>query len=462
MGRDKYVRLVFMISLCVLRELRGSKTFFGFKKAALFFCTFLAANSGMAAGKTRSLTLEQAYSRTLASDQSIRIAYTEICKANLLPWSALTKFGPRITGAFSYNHVETTTRYFNPTLAVLDAQNTTVSLNQPLIDFTFFPAFSYGKLTVRSNRLQYQLTIRNVLFGVAKGYYEVLKQQKIVILDKTTLELAENQLQLSQNQYDAGAVSQVDVLRAQSSVETAQQALIVDQNILELDRNTLANTLNLHGHERNFELVQPEDAREPIPSFEENLALAYAGREDYKISAIAIQQSKEQRNQVVAQYAPTVSAQFTQNWSENRSTPGADAWAALLSVQVPIFTGGQREIDLQTAGLNINEAKINLETAQKTVESDVKATWLQVESLRQTIVSLNAQVKADEQNYMDLQNQYEAGAATSLDTQIALIQLANSKTNLITQTYQYQVACRDLQRAVAVVQNKRVKNARIP
>ena len=131
-------------------------------------------------------------------------------------------------------------------------------------------------------------------------------------------------------------------------------------------------------------------------------------------------------------------------------------------MQVPIFTGGQREIDLQNAHLNINEAKINMETAQKTVESDVKATWLQVESLQQTIVSLKAQVKANEQNYADLQNQYEAGAVTSLDTQIALSQLANSKTNLVTQTYQYQVACRDLQRAVAIFQNQRVKNARIP
>ena len=416
----------------------------------------------MAAEKGRTITLEQAYSRTLASDQSIRIAYTEICKANLLPWSALTKFGPRITGGFSYNHVETTTHYFDPTLAILDAQNTSISLNQPLIDFTFFPAFTYGKLTVKSNRLQYQLTIRNVLFGVAKAYYEVLKQQKIVILDKTTLDLADNQLRLSQNQYDAGAVSQVDVLRAQSSVESARQSLIVDQNILELDRNTLANTLNLHGKDRDFEVEQPADAPEPIHSFEENLSLAYAGREDYRISAIAIDQTKAQRNQVIAQYAPTANAQFTQNWSENRSAPGADAWAALVSVQIPIFTGGQREIDLKAAHLNINEAKINLETAQKSVESDVKATWLQVESLRQTIMSLKAQVKANEQNYQDLLNQYEAGAATSLDTQIALIQLANSKTSLVTQTYQYQVATRDLQRAIAIFQNNRVKNARVP
>ena len=431
--------------------------------STIFVCAFLVAFPGMAAEKARTITLEQAYDRTLASDQSIRIAYTEILKANLLPWSALTKFGPRITAGASYNHVETTTQnYNNPTLGILDAQNANLSLNQPLIDFTFFPAFKLGKLTVKSNRLQYQLTIRNVLFGVAKAYYEVLKEQQIVLLDKNTLGLATNQLQLSQNQYDAGAVSKVDILRARSSVESARQTLIVDQNILESNRNTLANTLNLHGKDRGFEVVQPADAVGPVGSFEDNLAAAYAGREDYKISAIAIQQSTEQKNQVVGQYAPTAGFQFTQNWADSREGPGSQAWAGLVTVQVPIFTGGQREIDLRAAHLNINEAKINLETTQKTVETDVDITWLQVETLRQTIVSVKAQVKADEQNYLDLQNQYEAGAATSLDTQNALIQLAKSRTNLVTQTYQYQVARRDLDRAIAAFQNPRVKKARVP
>lgn len=409
------------------------------------------------------ITLDQAYDRTLSSDQSIRIAYTEILKANLLPWSALTKFGPRISAGVSYNHVETTTQYYNnPNLAILDAQNANVSLNQPLIDFTFFPAFKLGKLTVKSNRLQYQLTIRNVLFGVAKAYYEVLKQQQIVLLDKNTLELATKQLQLSQNQYDAGAVSKVDILRARSSVEGAQQTLIVDQNILTSDRNTLANTLNLQGDARTFDVEQPSDASGQVGTFPENLAAAYAAREDYKISLIAIQQSTEQKNEVIGQYAPTAGVQFTQNWADSREGPGSQAWAGLISVQVPVFTGGQREIDLRTAHLNIGEAKINFETTQKTVETDVNTTWLQVETLRETIVSAKAQVEADEQNYQDLQNQYEEGAATSLDTQNALIQLAKSRTNLVTQTFQYQVARRDLERAIAAFQNHRVKNARIP
>ena len=118
-----------------------------------------------------------------------------------------------------------------------------------------------------------------MLFGVAKAYYEVLKQEKIVAQDNETVELAQKQLQLNQNQYDAGAVARVDVLRGQSTLESARQQLISDQNSLLLNRNTLANTLNIRKEARDFDVIQPEDSSEGRGSFDDNLAQAYRSRE---------------------------------------------------------------------------------------------------------------------------------------------------------------------------------------
>src|SRR5213592_4797984 len=56
------------------------------------------------------ITLEQAYDRALSTDQSIRIAYWEVRKANLLPWSALTRLGPQITASGGYTRGETFTK----------------------------------------------------------------------------------------------------------------------------------------------------------------------------------------------------------------------------------------------------------------------------------------------------------------------------------------------------------------
>ena len=44
-------------------------------------------------------------------------------------------------------------------------------------------------------------------------------------------------------------------------------------------------------------------------------------------------------------------------------------WEVDLSVQVPIFTGGQREIDLATAKYQIHEAELDRDQLAKTVEA---------------------------------------------------------------------------------------------
>ena len=68
-----------------------------------------------------ALTLEQAYDRALATDQTIRIAYWEIRKSNLLPWSALARIGPQVTASGSYVRSDVATK-----TTVVESDTTTV------------------------------------------------------------------------------------------------------------------------------------------------------------------------------------------------------------------------------------------------------------------------------------------------------------------------------------------------
>src|SRR5439155_667501 len=99
--------------------------------------------AGPASGPT--ISLEQAYDIALATDQSIRIAYWEVRKANLLPWAALTRLGPQLNGNTSYRRREvSTTASVLETGAVSSFERTTntragtgdigLTFQQPLID----------------------------------------------------------------------------------------------------------------------------------------------------------------------------------------------------------------------------------------------------------------------------------------------------------------------------------------
>jgi outer membrane protein TolC len=447
-----------------------------YKKTILFSTALLlwAAATASAVKYTQlkappehTITLEQAYDMTLTSDQTIRTAYYEIRKASLLPWSALAKYGPQVSAGANYTNSQTRTS--NDLVSGGSAVQTSYDqrysgfiYTQPIFDPSFAPAYRYGKLSAKATRLQYQFTVRETLYGVAQAYYNVLKQQKLVVVSQETVDLASQQLATAQARYDAGAVARIDVLRAQSTLEGDRNTLIQYQGTLDIARDTLSNILNLGG-KTDFTLVEPTDETDLGTPFSELLKRAYENREDYKVSAIGIDQKIALKGEVAAEYGPTISAQGSTNWtSTSGDTSGrVHGNTGVLSVSIPFLTGGQREIDMKTATYNVSQAQLSYETAAKTVESDVKTAWINVETGREALKALNAEVKAAAQNYTDLEAQYQAGAATSLDAQSALRDLNNARTLLTNQIYDYQISLRNLQRAQAIFQPERVEKSKV-
>ena len=275
----------------------------------------------------RSISLEQAYDLALATDQSIRIAYWEVRKANLLPWAALTRLGPQLNAGYGYTRSGATT-----TVPVTVATTTTtvsstgtpstrtefqsfdthggagsgsISFEQPLIDLTVFPAYRLGKLSARSARLQLQFTVRETLFGVATAYFEVLKQQQLVVVNRLTFELADEQLNIAQKRVDVGVVKRSDVLNAQVAVETARQTqLVASENTSSSWIKIPWPIFSISPSTPSTRSLEPPDYPTELPPFGALLDRAYGHREDLRVKYLAIDQDIERKNGVLAEYGP--------------------------------------------------------------------------------------------------------------------------------------------------------------
>lgn len=418
-------------------------------------------------GKALTITLDEAYDRTLATDQSIRIAWYGIRKANLMPWSALTRMGPSLTGSVGYQVNE---RYNTAPQVLMEGGSTYVTtrndahtrnlgftLVQPLFDPTVIPAYRQGKVATQSARLQYRYTIREVLFGVAQAYYNVLKLESVAEVNRMTVELAEAQLVQAEARFEVGEVARVDVLRAKASMEEARNALIQSQGQLDINRDTLSNILNLGGR-TDFKLTEPRPAVDSGIALEKAVSNAFAGREDFQIRRNDVKVERLRRDEIRAGYAPRISAQASTQWTNisGSGTGETQVNTAAVTVSMPFLTGGQREIDLKEAGYNIAQSEINVESAGKVIQSDVQNAWVAVRTGREALDALKAAVEAAEANYADVQSFYELGESTSLDVQVALRELNNTRTLLASQIYDYQIALRDLERAQAAFQPTRV------
>jgi len=403
------------------------------------------------------MTLEHAYDIAAASDQSLRIAFIEVSKAELLPKSALTKIMPRVSGGIGYEKSSTT--YSSSQGRHSGTAQADLTLTQPLLDMSVFPARRKGVLAVEAKRLARQFTIRETLYGVASAYFGVLKDERIVAVNKQSLALAQEQQNLAQKRADVGEVTRSDVLRAQVSVETARRVLITAENTLELQRNTLRNILNLPP-DAPLRLAEPLPYKQNVPAFGTLLASAYEHREDLRERELVVQQAEQAKLEVRAQYAPTIVANGGPTVTDSpHANPGSRAtnWSADIAVKFPFFTGGQRELDLVNARLLIDQAVLEKEILSKTIEGQVKQAWLNVQTLEGSLTAVKAQVKAAEQGYADLQNQYSAGTAKSVDVLSALQDLSSARLDLTSLTLDYEVALRGLEQFSGTFQDLRVR-----
>jgi len=409
------------------------------------------------------LRLEEAYQLALTNEEQVKIAAHELAKAHLLPWRAIALLTPRaeISGTFTRNKEEiafvrpgTSTGDGDPfagttsVIRPLESWQGTFILTQPIFQPAFLPTLRFGKETVQQSERRYEFTMREVLFGVARAYYDALRSREQVRVARDTLKLTKDELKQAQARFRVGEVTKTDVLRAEVEVARAERALIANQNALQLAFATLARVVGVSEPLRVAEPTPPVSRGEPYPQLVEQ---AYRQRQDLQAQASAIEATRERKNQVLARYAPQVNTQWQYPRLDTPTFANRDKfWVLTLNFQVPLFDGGVRELDLQEQQENLTQSELQLERLKKDVGIEVKQTLLAVETLEATLETLKKEVSLAQENYRITSKQYAVGLATSLDVNTAVNTLNQVRTQLIDQTYAYQVALLALDRAVGI------------
>jgi outer membrane protein TolC len=408
---------------------------------------------------TRVLTIEEAYRQAIANEEQIKVAERELAKARLLPWRAMALLTPRadVVGTFTRNKDEISF-FQTPTIPGAEGTPSTIrpleswvgtfSVFQPLIQPSFIPSWRLGKDAIRQNAQQYDFTIREVLFGVARAYYEVLRAQAQVDVSRETLLLTQDELKQAQSRFRVGEVTKTDVLRAEVEVARAERAVITAENNRQLTATVLARAVGIRGPVGVIEPTPPAFAGEP---YEQLLEKAYRQRQDLRAQEAAVEVAKQRRNLVRARYFPSVGAQWQFPKLDSPTFANRDEfWTLTLNFQVPLFDGGARELDLQEQEENLSQAQLQFDRLKKDVGVEVKQALLTAETLAATLDTLKQEVALAQENYNITSKQYRVGLATSLDVNTALNSLNQVRTQLTDQTYAYQVALLGLNHTVGV------------
>lgn len=409
------------------------------------------------------IPLAEAYRLAVQNEERIKIASHELGKARLLPWRALTHLTPRadIQGTYTRNKDEISfvsdsilpgdaASLFSTGSVIRPLERWTgiFRITQPILEPAFFASRQLGKAAVRESAERYEFTIREVLFGVARAYYGVLRSRAQRRIARDTLGLSQDELRQAQVRFRVGEVTKTDVLRAEVAVEQARRQLVTDHNRLRLAFTTLARAI---GVSEPLGVTQPEPvAYSPVP-YDQLLDQAYSQRQDFRAQEIGVEIATQRKNLVIARYAPRVNARWDFPRLDAETFAERDKfWTLFLNFEVPLFDGGARELDLLEENQRLAQAQLRVDQLRKEIQVEVRGALLTVETLGSTLQTLEKEVSLAQENYTITSKQYGVGLSTSLDVNTALNALNQVRTQLTDQTYAYQIALLRLQQTTGV------------
>lgn len=262
--------------------------------------------------------------------------------------------------------------------------------------------------------------------SVVTGFYGYVGALAVLKSAKKSLSVAEEQARLTEIRYKAGAVTELETLRANAEVQRNKQ-VVADAETLVV--NTRQNLTTLSGLAPQPELSMPEDDLRPEPGIDELVQrIEYLpGIKAADLDAVAAGHTATASRLALV---PVVSAQFTERFTNATGFQGSSALYNLgitfaWRLDVPTFQNMSVQSHIeQTARLGAEKLRL---FARDTIIAD----WQRFNAALVKIAAARAQVSAAERAAQVARDRYNAGAATQLDLIAAERDLFGAEVNLI-------------------------------
>lgn len=384
------------------------------------------------------LTFEDAMARALEVNNTIAHARQEIEIADAGRTFLLSAVMPRVsaTGDLTRNSLEQsfgggTGGDEDFTILPRNDWAYRVTLAQPIYaGRRELRAYSQAKIGIDNAREGTRAAADAVLLRVASSYLAVVNADGRVEIERRNIELAQRRREQAQAFYDAGEVTRVDVLRAETAMKAAERLLAVAEQQREHAAAQLRIDLELDGP---IAVLPPDRPLPPLPQVAALVARATAARPDIDIAENNVRIASLEVSKQRGFRLPTV--MFDGGWINQKTAfPAASYAYGALRFNVPIFQAG--EVAARVAGARSREkqAELALETARITAREDVHRALVDLRSSETGLQLANEQLIAAQAEYDQAFELYRAQETTSLDLAASEASLADARRAVAEET----------------------------
>ena len=387
----------------------------------IFFSTSIA----------QSLTVDECVRIALENKPSLKRAEQDVTIARLNRASTGALMLPSVNASNSFSE----TTYGNSSSESSERYSGGLSLSQSLFNFgTKINTLKQSDNTYNTAKQQRRQAKARIILDVHTFYYQYLKNSELFDIAGKDLELSKKQLDLVQNQYNLGAVSKTDFLKASVRYGTAKSSFLSRELSKKNSEKSLRHSMGLLDSDVPIIIEQKMDLILSVPTFNEAYSLMLSNSPDLNILDNQIVGAQIAVKKAWSSSLPSVNMSIGMNASsadQITRTYFDDNYikSANITLSIPIFSGFRNRNSIQISKLQLNQAETRLSGGTKSAKVSLYALINTLNNYQEIIPIQEEVLLSAEEDLKLAQQRYELGSASILellDAQLALIQASSS------------------------------------
>jgi outer membrane protein len=409
--------------------------------AALLLVAFVTGARGQDAPSTDGsmdvITLEDAIRRATRFDPEYIRALGRINNAKWSRTAAITSFVvPAITATGGY------TKFSNEFFNIGTGQPSTQIVQAALQgELTLFNGF--GRIAeLNRSKADFDamvagevLQLYQTALDTEADYYDVLARQELVDVAIQRLRRADGQLAVARARVLSGAAVQSDSLQLVLEVTRARVDSLTEDAQLRVAQFQLGRRVGVPGpiDAAPFDAAGVRDL--PITEAQA-IAEALSAGPDYQIATAEERRAQSALSAQRSLYSPEISLVGQLSAFDTKIFPDETVRSSFgINVSVPLWTGGQREVQLSVARTERDVARTRREDIERGVRRDVAQAYATYVTAR-GVAELEVQaVLVATENLRVQDSRYRGGATTILDLLTAQVDLTDAEARLVQARY---------------------------
>ncbi len=306
---------------------------------------------------------------------------------------------------------------------------------------------------------------QNVVYETANYFYQVINADELKKVREENVKYYQKFYETVQERNRLGSVAKADVYTAQVQLGNAELLLIQAQNSYENALSTFLNYLGLDVLE-DYTLVDPfggkgvEDADDYLKDYSNVQTMVNAAldtRFDFKSQQLSVSSAESGLTMARSGLFPSLTGNYSYYSGATKPDNLFDRKVLSfgLTLNFPIFSNWGTELQIQSAQINVLNAKEDLLALERLVKIEVKQGFLDLTAAKKSLDVATKNVTAAEETRKINQERYNLGSGTILDVLQADRDYTDALRNKINALYDYYTKRDKLNNALGKLEYKK-------